>query len=188
MKHLNNLIFKYHKELFKLLEEMDKKELVEIIKIIKKCYINSNTVFVCGNGGSASIANHWICDHQEGIKKNSKLKPKVLSLSSNLELITATANDFDYKYIFKNNIQNYIKKNDVLVCFSVSGNSKNILEVMKYAKKKGVSVILFSGFRGGKASSIADLELNFNSKNYGVVEDCFQSVMHVIAQSFYDKN
>ena len=68
-----------------------------------------------------------------------------------------------------------------------SGNSKNIIEVLKYAKKKSINSVLFSGMNGGIAKTIATHHINFNSKNFGLVEDCFQSIMHIIAQNLYKK-
>ena len=188
MKNLNSFVNNYNRELIHLIKNINKKNLDKIIGIIKETYQFNRTLFVCGNGGSASIANHWQCDHQEGIKKNGNLKPRVTSLSTNLEIITATSNDFSFKDIFKNNLENLYNKNDVLVCMSVSGNSKNIIEVMKFAKKNSLKTILLSGFKGGKAKKLANYNINFNSKNYGIVEDCFQITMHIIAQHFYTKN
>ena len=184
---LINFIKKYSQKKNKLILELDSTSLYKIINLIKKTYSKSSTVFICGNGGSASIANHWACDHGEGIKKNSKLKPRTISLSSNIEIMTATSNDFDFSKIFKNQLENLYNKNDLLICFSVSGNSKNIIEALDYAKKKKIDSILFSGMNGGVAKTIATHHINFNSRNFGLVEDCFQSIMHIIAQNLYSK-
>ena len=81
-------------------------------------------------------------------------------------------------------MDNLAEKDDLLICFSVSGNSKNIIEALKFSKKKKIKSILFSGFKGGKAKKLASLNLNFNSKNFGIVEDCFQSIMHILAKHF----
>lgn len=184
---LINFIERYSQTKNKLILELDIRSLYKIINLIRKTYTRSSTVFICGNGGSASVANHWACDHSEGIKKNSKLKPRTISLNSNIEIMTATSNDFDFSQIFKNQLENLYNKNDLLICFSVSGNSKNIIEVLKYAKKKSINSVLFSGMNGGIAKTIATHHINFNSKNFGLVEDCFQSIMHIIAQNLYKK-
>lgn len=187
IKKLINFLEQYSKTKSKLILNLNVKSLSKIIKLIKKTYTKSSNVFICGNGGSASVANHWACDHSEGIKKNSKLKPKTISLNSNIEIITATSNDFDFSQIFKKQFENLYDKNDLIICFSVSGNSKNIIEVLKYAKKKNVKSILFSGMNGGIAKNFATHHINFNSRNFGLVEDCFQSIMHIIAQNLYNK-
>ena len=107
----------------------------------KKC-----TIFVCGNGGSAAISNHYVCDYLKFLRQHTNLKPKVISLSSNLETITAISNDFSYDQIFKYQAESLFEKNDLVIVISSSGNSKNVKELVKYSKKKGVKIIGFSGF------------------------------------------
>ena len=111
-----------------------------------------------------------------------KKKSRFLSLCSNIETITAIANDFGYEYIFSRQLNIYLKKNDVVFCISSSGNSKNIINALKLAKAKKIKSILLSGFDGGKASKIADININIKSNNYGIIEDCHQSIMHLISQ------
>ena len=89
------------------------------------------TIFVCGNGGSAAISNHYICDYLKFLRQHTKLKPKVISLSSNLETITAIYNDFSYDQVFKYQAESLFEKNDLLIVVSSSGNSKNVREILK---------------------------------------------------------
>ena len=169
----------YKKEVF---ENINFKELKKISDLLLVKIKQKKNIFICGNGGSASISNHWECDHREGIKRNKKFKPKAISLISNIDIVSAIANDRGYKNIFAYSLDNLAKKDDLLICFSVSGNSKNIIEALRFSRKKGIKSILFSGFKGGKAKKIANFNLNFSSSNFGVVEDCFQSIMHILAQ------
>ena len=90
--------------------------------------------------------------------------------------------NFGYEHIYSKQLNIYLKTNDVLFCISSSGNSKNIINALKLAKKKKIKTILLSGFDGGKASKIADINIHINSKNYGIIEDCHQSIMHLISQ------
>lgn len=161
---------------------------IETIKIIlKKTIINQKKILVAGNGGSASIANHFLCDYNKGIKLSSsmKLSPKVISLSSASEIITAIANDINFDQVFVSQAQNYLENGDVVVLFSSSGKSKNILNMIKFCKKKKVKIIFITGFLSKKLrnSYKVDVHLDLNCKNYGITEDIFSSIMHMISQS-----
>ncbi len=160
-------------------------ELVKITNFLEKKIITKNQIFVCGNGGSASISNHFLCDYNKGIKLSSKYKltPKVISLANSVELITAIANDISFNEIFKHQLENLGNKNDILFIFSSSGKSPNILEVVKLARKKKIDVISIIGFGDNNyLKKTSKFYINLNTKNYGLTEDLFQSVMHMISQ------
>mgnify|MGYP001585263596 CR=1 FL=1 len=180
--NLKNFFDSYSKELSNTFKNIDHDQLEKISNIIEEKYQNKKNIFICGNGGSASISNHWECDHREGVKRSNKFKPKAISLVSNTDIITAIANDNGFEKIFSNSFENLHEKNDLLVCFSVSGNSKNIIHVMKLAKKRKIKILFFGGFNGGLAKKYADYKIIFKSNNFGIVEDCFQMIMHILAQ------
>jgi len=165
-----------------LLQNINFTELDKIINLLKKCFKNNNTVYTCGNGGSASLADHFTCDFIKQSNNKTNLKIKSISLTANFSLISAIANDINYDKIFSFQIEKLCKKNDILFLFSVSGNSKNLLEAVKTANKIGVKTVSFTGFNGGKLSKISDLNLNFPMANYGIVEDCHTSLMHYLSQ------
>tara|TARA_B100000989_G_scaffold287617_1_gene257413 strand:- start:66 stop:647 length:582 start_codon:yes stop_codon:yes gene_type:complete len=150
----------------------------KILETVKK----KRTIFVCGNGGSAAISNHYICDYLKFLRQYSSLKPKVISLSSNIETITAISNDINYDQIFKYQAESLFEKNDLLIAVSSSGNSKNIKEVVKFSKKKGVKVIGFSGFNGGFLKKNSDISIHIPANNYGISEDAHHILMHIILQ------
>ena len=149
---------------------------------IKKTSERKNSIFVCGNGGSAAISNHYVCDYLKFLRQHSKLRPKIISLSSTIETITAISNDINYDQIFKYQAESLFEKNDLLVIISSSGNSKNIKEVLKYAKKKSVKTIGFSGFNGGYLKKNCNISIHINAMNYGISEDAHHIIMHVILQ------
>ena len=172
----------YISEENKLLESIDFIELDKIIKAIKKCVKNNNIIYSCGNGGSSSLADHFTCDFIKQTNNKTNLKVKSISLASNFSLISAIANDISFDEIFSFQVEKLCKKNDILFLFSVSGNSKNLINAVKKAKTKNVKTISFTGFNGGKLSKIADLNINFAMANYGIVEDCHISMMHYLSQ------
>mgnify|MGYP006086309109 FL=1 len=165
-----------------LLKKVDNVELQKIINIILIATKKKNTFFSCGNGGSASTAEHLSCDFSKGSCTNNNLNIKVHSLNSNTALMTAIANDISYDDVFSYQLNRFGKANDVLFAFSVSGTSKNIIKCAKIAKKKKIKIISFTGFNGGKLKKLSKHNINFSSNNFGIVEDCHSSMMHIISQ------
>ena len=156
-------------------------------EICEKVFQNNNWLFVCGNGGSAAIANHFIADYTKLISTGTKLKPKVYSLSNNVEIISAIANDISYEEIFSYQLNRLANKNDALIVISGSGNSPNILKALSYGKKIGLKTIAFTGFTGGAAKKLADISIHVDVHNYGIVEDLHQGMMHIVAQYLRQK-
>ena len=183
MKKSFNIFF--DKYMSSLTNSINNAELLSIEKAASKIYDTikkKKTIFVCGNGGSAAIANHYICDYLKFLRQHSKLKPKVISLSSNLETITAISNDFNYDQIFRYQAESLFEKNDLLIVISSSGNSRNVKEVVKFSRKKGVKVIGFSGFDGGYLKRNSDISIHIKANNYGISEDSHHILMHLILQ------
>lgn len=139
-------------------------------------------IYSCGNGGSAAIANHLVCDCMKGVRAGSSLKPKVVSLSATIEMITAIANDIGVEDIFSYQLESLGSPGDVLIAISSSGSSPNIVKALTWAKANGMATIAMTGFGGGDSAKIADVSLHVAVDNYGVVEDIHQSLMHILAQ------
>jgi len=180
-----NFLNFYINEVIKGTKQIDIKKIKKIESIILQTIFKDKQIFTCGNGGSASVANHFLCDFNKGIKLSSKkkLKPKVISLSNNLENILAISNDIDFHQIFSFQLDNYAKKGDLLITFSCSGSSKNIIEAINYAKEKKINTISFTGFASKNIKKKSFINVDVGIKNYGVVEDIFQIIMHMISQS-----
>ena len=134
--NVKNFLANYLKILNNSILKSNIKNIERAAMEIKKASENKKTIFVCGNGGSAAISNHYVCDYLKFLRQHSKLRPKVISLSSTIETITAISNDFSYDQVFKYQAESLFEKNDLLIIISSSGNSKNVKEVLKFAKKK----------------------------------------------------
>jgi len=167
---------------------IDKKILIQVVNQIEDTVLREGTIYTMGNGGSASISGHLLCDYVKGISTDTDLKPKVISLSSENSIITAIANDISYNEIFSFQLHKTIKENDLVIAISSSGNSKNIIKALEEAKKSNVKSILFCGFDGGLGKKIADYVIHFPINNYGITEDLHQMAMHSIAQFLRMKN
>jgi D-sedoheptulose 7-phosphate isomerase len=145
-------------------------------------------LWVAGNGGSAAIADHLLCDWVKGTFTPSQPPIHVHSLVSGTALLTACANDFGYDASFSRQIEMLAQTGDVAICISSSGNSANILAALRIAGSMGLRTIAFTGFDGGEAARLADISLHVATRNYGVVEDCHQILMHNIAQYIYGRS
>jgi phosphoheptose isomerase len=150
--------------------------------LLTEAYRAGRTVFSCGNGGSAAIANHLQCDHLKGVRTGTDLTPRVVSLSSNIELITAISNDIGYEDVFSYQLQSQSQPGDVLIAISSSGRSPNIAQALMWASKHGLRTIALTGFTGGTAREVTEVAIHVECTNYGIVEDLHQASMHAIAQ------
>jgi len=151
-------------------------------EILVDAYTSGAHVFSCGNGGSASIANHLQCDHVKGIRTATDLLPRVISLNSNVELLTAIANDVAYEEVFAYQLESQALPGDVLVAISSSGRSANIRHALAWARDHDLSTIALTGFDGGEARTLADVSIHVDCTNYGVIEDLHQTLAHALAQ------
>jgi len=161
---------------------VDREKLSQAIDILAQAYSEGNIVYCCGNGGSAAISNHLVCDHCKLIQTDTNLTPRIVSLSSTIEMITAIGNDISYDEVFNYQFRSMATPGDVLITISSSGDSENIVRTAQSAKEFGNPVISMTGFDGGRSSKIADVNLHVSANNYGVVEDVHQSLMHIMAQ------
>jgi D-sedoheptulose 7-phosphate isomerase len=150
--------------------------------VLKQAIQNDRLIFACGNGGSAAIANHLTCDCSKNVSTNTTMRPRVVSLSHAIELITAIANDIDYAEIFAFQLRNAARPGDVLITISSSGDSENIVRALAWARENGLGTIAMSGFSGGRSAKMADINLHVAAENYGVVEDAHQALMHILSQ------
>ena len=177
-------IKKYYLNFIKGIKNIDEKLLLQIADLTSNKIKKNSQIFVAGNGGSSSVANHFLCDFNKGVMLSSryKLKPKIISLSNSIEMITAISNDISYDEIFTLQLKNYVRKGDCIICFSCSGKSKNIINLIKYANQNKIDVIFFQGF-GSKVKKIkTKFYINLKHENYGITEDIFSSTMHVMSQ------
>ncbi len=162
-------------------ELLDIKKAISIIEVLVDNIKSGGTIFTCGNGGSAAIADHFVCDLVKGTSSDSKLNPKAIPLLMT-PLLTATANDISYDEIFSFPLSKFGREGDILLSVSSSGNSANIIKAIEMAKKLKLISISFVGFDGGKANVISDYSLHIPSDNYGICEDAHHVLMHVISQ------
>ena len=172
----------YAKEMARASETIDPAAMERAGHLLVDAYGRGARMFSCGNGGSAAIANHMQCDHLKGIRTGTDLAPQVLSLSTNVEVLTAIANDIGYHEVFVYQLQSQARPGDVLIAVSSSGRSRNIVDALTWARDNGLRTIALTGFEGGASRTVAEVAIHVDCTNYGVVEDLHQAVMHALAQ------
>jgi len=161
---------------------VDRVALAKAGALLAGAYAARKTIYACGNGGSAAISNHLVCDHLKCIQTDTALLPRVVSLSATIETITAVANDISYDEIFVYQLRTLADPGDVLISISSSGDSENVVRACDWAKANDLAVIALTGFAGGRTQGLADVNLHVAGDNYGVIEDTHQALMHVLAQ------
>ena len=182
-RNIKNFFSDYLFDLSSSFNSINFDTLKRVITLLKKSYKHKNKkIFVCGNGGSAALSEHFACDHQKILYETKKLKPIIISLVSNSAIGTAIANDVSYKSIFSEQLNQTARKGDILIVISSSGNSQNVIEAIKWANKNNMNTISLTGFDGGKVKKISKYNIHIESNNYGVIEANHQSIINIIAQ------
>ncbi|WP_066360775.1 SIS domain-containing protein [Aliarcobacter cryaerophilus] len=183
---MEKFIKHYISNLQKVLDEINLTVISEIIDELESVHKKNSKIYIIGNGGSAATASHMANDLSVGLKLREIRNFNVESLSDNSSVCTAIANDIGYENIFYAQLKNKLKKDDVLIAISCSGNSSNIVKAVEYAKIVGTTVIGMTGFEGGKLKEIADIKfhINTNKGEYGLVEDIHMILDHII-YSYY---
>lgn len=165
------------------LEKLDRSQLDGAVEALLECHASGGSVFVIGNGGSASTATHMACDLSKGPTPKGGKGLSVWSLTDNPALLTAIGNDLDFSRIFSEIIRQRMKSCDVLIAISASGNSPNIVEGLKAAKEIGCKIIGLTGFEGGVLAREADIRLHADDRTYGPVEDVHLICNHYLVEA-----
>lgn len=171
------------------LTNLDKKS--KIIKEITEQLINARnkgqTIFTLGNGGSGSTSSHFVSDLLKTAITIDSKRFKAISLVDNIPVNLAWANDVSYDSIFSEQLQNFLNLGDIVIGFSGSGNSTNVINALQYAKTKGAITIAISGMTGGKISKISDISLIVPSNDMLIVESMHILICHCITNAIREQ-
>lgn len=199
-----SLIKMYFSEKTRIYKKLDFNKILDLVNQINKTYKKDGTIFIMGNGGSSGIAEGFSVDIRthpfvsEDKNKTTKIRrPKVVCLTESSGALTGISNDIGFSFVFSEQLKNFmrskvINKNDLLIAFSSSGNSQNMIEAINYVKKYNVKTSCVSGRGGGKASKIVDYPIIIPGKpssfpgqtgkndNNFHIEDIQNAISHVI--------
>lgn len=182
-------IQEYIDEVKRGLDTLNIEKIEEAIGMILKAYERGSRVFIFGNGGGASTATHMACDLGKGtlsrFYNNKEKRLRVMSLTDNMALLTAYANDLSFDHAFVQQLRNLVEKKDLVIVLSGSGNSKNLVKAIKYANECGAETLGILGFKtGGKLAELVDCSIIVQSDHYGPVEDIHLVLNHLLASCF----
>lgn len=178
----------YFETLYIASKTVDYAKLEELADALGKVIAQDGFIFVCGNGGSAAIANHSLCDFLKCVRTDTGLAPRLISLSAHTELNSALANDISYDEAFAYQLDSMARKNDFLLTISSSGDSPNVVRALEAANEIGMKTASFTGFSGGRSRVMADINIHVDAQNYGVTEDIHMGFIHIITQFLRMKN
>ncbi len=154
----------------------------QVILELLHAHENGKTVYLFGNGGSAALASHFACDLGKGTVSSvsPKKRFRVVSLTDNVPLITAWANDTSYEQIFAEQLRNLVEPGDIAFAISGSGNSPNVLLGLQAAREAGALNVGLAGFQGGKMKELCDICVIVPSDNVQIIEDLHLGVTHAL--------
>ena len=157
-----------------------------VIETLLRALESERFVYVIGNGGSAANAEHFANDLGKGGQRGFPRRFKVLSLASNVSLMTAWANDTAYDQVFVEQLRNFVAPGDVLLAISGSGNSPNVLNALALARERGAVTVGLTGYDGGKLKALCDHCVIVPSDNMQHIEELHLVVLHAIYSAVRD--
>lgn len=169
------------------INKLNKNKINELILKLDDALINNKVIYIFGNGGSASTASHFVADFNKSKFRKTCQRFNVICLNDNIPSMLAISNDYGYDKVFLNQLEGRVNSNCIVIAISGSGNSKNIIDAVSYAKSEGAFIIGFTGFDGGNLSKLTDLEINSKINNMQITEDIHLIIEHLIISYFHKK-
>ena len=155
-----------------------------LINVLDEARKRDATIYIMGNGGSASTASHFVNDFNKGVSEHLEQKFRFVCLNDNTATVLAIANDIGYDSIFEFQLNGKLEAGDVVIGISGSGNSVNVLRAIKYAKTIGATTVGLTGYDGGKLMKEADLSVHVPAMSMQITEDVHMILDHMMMAVF----
>jgi len=176
----------YRSSLNRTLSRIEAHKVGQVVDWLREARDQGRTIFVCGNGGSASTASHFACDIVKGCSYQQHRRFRIMALTDSLPTMTAYSNDVSYECVFVEQLKNFAQPGDVVMAISGSGNSPNVLRAIEYANSIGCRTIGLSGRDGGKLGPMSQLSLQVEEPHMGRIEDAHMVICHMIGYYFME--
>lgn len=186
-KGVANYIDSYLDILKGLLDSLDRAVLEDVTELLFNTWKEDRRLILCGNGGSGSTSSHLVCDFQKNIYLDGGKPFEVVALTDSPALLLAWGNDTSFENVFAGQARTWVRKNDVLIAISGSGNSKNVLEAVKVANEVGATTIGFCGYDGGALAEMVTIPIVAKRRNMQQVEDVHMILGHILFSALRDK-
>lgn len=180
-----DLVDKYLKKEIEILEKLDKEKLCAALEVLVNALNDDRDIYIFGNGGSSATASHFQNDFNRGVSEHTEKKFRFHCLNDNVPTIMAIANDISFDEVFRQQLINKVKDTDIIMAISGSGNSKNVINAVEYAKQCGAYVIGITGYDGGKLYQMADLNLHVPVNSMQITEDVHMIFDHLMMSVLY---
>lgn len=168
-----------------ILTNLDLAQINAALNLLNETRLSKGRIYICGNGGSAATASHFQNDFNKGISEYLETPFRFQCLNDNIATIMAIANDIGYEEVFRFQMRGNLEPKDVLVAISGSGNSKNVINAVEYAKEHGIKVIGLTGYNGGKLRELANISLHAPVDSMQVTEDIHMVIDHLMMSVFF---
>lgn len=169
-----------------VIDSLNLEEMNQAVNAVYDTWQQGGVIYTLGNGGSAATASHMVCDFNKGVSMETGKRFKMMCLSDNTSIVTAIANDIAYDEIFRIQLQDVLKKGDLLMAVSGSGNSANVLNAVTYAKEQEAKIVAMTGYNGGKLMQMADYNLHVPVDDMQIAEDIHMVFVHLMMRLFND--
>jgi D-sedoheptulose 7-phosphate isomerase len=180
-------IQRYLEEVTETLSALPLDRIQDVVEVLLSANYVGSTVFIAGNGGSAATASHFACDLAKGTITPGRPRFRVTALTDNVPLMTAWSNDIAYEDLFAEQMRSLMRRGDVLVAISGSGNSENVLRAASLARRMGGITLGFSGFGGGRLSELVDIPVVVPSHSMEQIEDVHLTLCHLVCTVLRDR-
>jgi len=179
---VENFIISNLEDQIKTINELKKsKEVIEKIYLeIKNVQKNNNKIFIMGNGGSASTSSHFVSDLLKTSLTKEGNRIKAISLTDNIPVVMAWANDTSFENIFYSQLENFLEKGDLVIGISGSGNSKNVIKAIEFANSKEAKTVCLLGKDGGKLAKISQSNLIIPNNDMLTIETMHLLICHLL--------
>lgn len=178
----------YLEDLRSVISGLDPEAIATAIDWMRQTRDGDGTIFICGNGGSASIASQMVVDIVKGASLRKAARFKMIGLTDSIATITAYANDEGYETVFEEPLRNFARPGDLVMGISGSGNSENVLRAMRLASETGCRTVGLTTGEGGALKDLVNLSLAVPSSHMGRLEDCFFIMTHVLCYAFMESD
>ena len=162
------------------LDALDPKALDALVEAFHTTYEKGGNIYTMGNGGSGASASHAVGDFLKGASYGLDKRFKMICLNDNLPSMMAIANDIGWESIFVEPLKNFLSEDDLVIGISGSGNSKNVVNALEYANSNGATTVAMSGFKGGKISQIASINVHAPVMDMEVTEDVHMVIFNIV--------
>lgn len=180
-------IVEYLKSEISVIQKLDAEAINDALNLLDQTRLNRKRVYVFGNGGSAATASHMQNDFNKGVSEWIEPKFRFQCLNDNIATVMAIANDISYDEIFRFQLKGQLDPGDVVLAISGSGNSKNVIRAVEYARSLGNQIIGVTGFDGGKLRQLSDISLHVPVASMQITEDVHMLFDHLMMSMFYEK-